>query len=181
MAEKKVNNKSTNSGNKKRGRPPKSKNNKASNNKKNLNDNKNMDKKEIDEKVNEITSDIDEFLNEKNKPQIKQSSSKTTSNDDTIKWLQEQIEGLTKLNEEYENKYIDMKSKYDKLYEQMNSGQSNQKNVSNDEFLKLKKGILAIYNELVSNYTGNNNTGKKWEQVKIKYLLDKFKKNFNFV
>lgn len=169
--------------NKRRGRP--SKTAKQTNNKKNIN-NDNMDKKEIEEKIELMTSDIDNIIkssskNKKDEETILEISDKegAFNKPKEIEWLQEQIDGLTKINTEYENKYIKLKEEYDLLLDKVNKNTNN--NFNSKDISNIKRGVIEIYTELLNNYTGKNSTNKRWTTVKIEYLLNKFKSKFNFI
>lgn len=169
--------------NKRRGRP--SKTAKQTNNKKNIN-NDNMDKKEIEEKIELMTLDIDNIIkssskNKKDEETILEISDKegAFNKPKEIEWLQEQIDGLTKINTEYENKYIKLKEEYDLLLDKVNKNTNN--NFNSKDISNIKRGVIEIYTELLNNYTGKNSTNKRWTTVKIEYLLNKFKSKFNFV
>lgn len=169
--------------NKRRGRP--SKTAKQTNNKKNIN-NDNMDKKEIEEKIELMTLDIDNIIkssskNKKDEETILEISDKegAFNKPKEIEWLQEQIDGLTKINTEYENKYIKLKEEYDLLLDKVNKNTNN--NFNSKDISNIKRGVIEIYTELLNNYTGKNSTNKRWTTVKIEYLLNKFKSKFNFI
>ena len=137
------------------------------------NTNKKMEKDDIKEKIDLLTADLDDITSNKTKKveEVKEKSSEVAKKVGNA-WLEEQIEGLTAEVAEYERKYLEMKADYDKLF-QSKSNQTSDLNVNNK--------IIQLYRELADNYNGRNAVGKRWENVKIEYLLTKLKKDFNFI
>lgn len=137
------------------------------------NTNKKMGKDDIKQKIDLLTADLDDITSNKTKKveDVKDESSEVAKKVGNA-WLEEQIEGLTAEVAEYERKYLEMKADYEKLF-QSKSNQTSDPNV-NDK-------IIRLYRELSDNYNGRNALGKRWENVRIEYLLNKLKTDFDFI
>lgn len=137
------------------------------------NTNKKMGKDDIKQKIDLLTADLDDITSNKTKKveEAKEKSSEVAKKVGNA-WLEEQIEGLTAEVAKYERKYLEMKADYEKLF-QSKLNQTSDPNV-NDK-------IIQLYRELADNYNGRNATGTRWENVKIEYLLNKLKTDFNFI
>lgn len=137
------------------------------------NTNEKMGKDDIKQKIDLLTADLDDITSNKTKKveEAKEKSSEVTKKVGNA-WLEEQIEGLTAEVAKYERKYLEMKADYEKLF-QSKSNQTPDPNV-NDK-------IIQLYRELADNYYGRNATGQRWENVRIEYLLNKLKTDFNFI
>lgn len=195
MATKKSTSKTKTTTNKKttgkpRGRKPKSTNNTTASNKKVVDDvkNKEMDKDKINEKVELLTSDFEDIYplkgdEDKKSTEDSKPTPQVKKNDgNAIEWLESQVESLTNLNKKYEDEIIEHKKEIDRLkLSKSNSIQTNPNNRSKPDSIEIKRGVIDIYRELNNNYTGNNSTRKKWSRVKIDYLLDRFRKTFDFI
>lgn len=131
---------------------------------------------DLDKKFNELASDFDTVL-ELAKPKQKEKSKEevltqevNVTNKTNVEWLEEQIVNLTQEVTKYENLYLDMKKKYENV-------QPPKQTVDVD----VKRKLIKIYKELNDNYTGNNPSGKRWENVRIMYILQKLKESFDFL
>lgn len=138
------------------------------------NTNKKMEKDDIKQKIDLLTADLDDITSNKTKKveEVKVGESTEKPKQAGNAWLEEQIEGLTAEVAEYERKYLEMKADYEKLF-QSKSNQTSDPNV-NDK-------IIRLYRELSDNYNGRNALGKRWENVRIEYLLNKLKTDFDFI
>lgn len=138
------------------------------------NTNKKMEKNDIKQKIDLLTADLDDITSNKTKKveEVKVEESTEKPKQAGNAWLEEQIDGLTAEVAEYERKYLEMKADYDKLF-QSKSNQTSDPNVN--------AKIIQLYRELADNYNGRNATGKRWENVKIEYLLNKLKTAFDFI
>jgi hypothetical protein len=137
------------------------------------NTNKKMGKDDIKQKIDLLTADLDDITSNKTKKveEAKEKSSEVAKKVGNA-WLEEQIEGLTAEVAKYERKYLEMKADYEKLL-QSKLNQTSDPNV-NDK-------IIQLYRELADNYNGRNATRQRWENVRIDYLLNKLKTNFDFI
>lgn len=137
------------------------------------NTNKKMGKDDIKQKIDLLTADLDDITSNKTKKveEAKEKSSEVTQKVGNA-WLEEQIEGLTAEVAKYERKYLEMKADYEKLL-QSKLNQTSDPNV-NDK-------IIQLYRELADNYNGRNATRQRWENVRIDYLLNKLKTDFDFI
>lgn len=136
------------------------------------NTNKKMGKDDIKQKIDLLTADLDDITSNKTKKVEEVKGESEVAKKVGNAWLEEQIEGLTAEVAEYERKYLEMKADYEKLF-QSKSNQTSDPNV-NDK-------IIRLYRELSDNYNGRNALGKRWENVRIEYLLNKLKTDFDFI
>lgn len=144
--------------------------------KKNLKEVKSKNKKDvvskeksIKDKVNELTSDLD-LLTKPIKVEsiIDETKPVTKVDDNSVKWLEEEIDRLVAENKKFEQELMKHSLK-------VNNPNSNI--VDND----IQNKIIKIYKELYNNLNGLNESGVSWKDVKIEYLLNKFRVEFPFI
>ena len=144
-----------------------------------IDNNKKMEKDDLNEKVELLTADLDDIISDKTKKDTVVETKKDIKTKKVgVEWLEEQIEGLTKEVADYEEKYLKLKNKHDELL--LNKDIKPQQ-ITKQVDPNIKKKIISIYNELLNSYTGKNPSNKKWTNVRIDYLLNKFKDTFDFI
>lgn len=97
-------------------------------------------------------------------------------------WLEEQVSILTEENEKLKKESEEAKINYKKLYEKYQSLKSG--NLDSEDNMvpdsELTNNVKYIFNELQKNMLGHNKQRKRYEDVKIAYVLKNFLELFPF-
>lgn len=93
-------------------------------------------------------------------------------------WLEEQVALLSEQCEGLRAELIEAKDNYSKIYRELQNGRGNNSdNLTGETF---KENILMMFNELQSNYLGQNTERQRWSVAKIEYLLNQMLQLFPF-
>ena len=97
-------------------------------------------------------------------------------------WLQSQVTVLSDKNKELENEVITARENYTKLLDSKGGvGAPTATNSTPVNDSDLKRGIRKIFDDLRNNYEGKNQNQTKYEDAKIKVLLEQFLRTFPFL
>lgn len=129
-------------------------------------------KSDIENKVKDLTKDLDEILD------VEELSIKKKSVDTPIKktdsdWLKEEFDRLVEENKRFEAELIELRNR--------SSNSDGNVDFDAESLIQIKLSIKNIYNELRNNLSGNNPSNQSWENVKIRYLLERFRGLFDFL
>lgn len=136
------------------------------------------------EKINKLLEEVDQGILKKDEDIImvdedKKSSSKSNSND----WLEEQVSKLSDDNERLRIETAEAKENYRKLFEQYENlksgGQGVKSELIPDSLMKNK--IIDLFTEFQNNFIGRNQERKRYTQINLQHLMQKFIKNFSFL
>lgn len=149
-----------------------------------------VDKPAIDErdikaknKVAELLKDVD--LTKPNEKKTTSNKTEIKEESNNIEWLQEQLIILSDENETLRNELGTAKENYSKLFKEYNEKknvvQQPQTQIPLQSGDKTNENILKLFNELQSNYTGNNPERTPWSTASIKHLLTTLIQLFPFL
>jgi len=131
--------------------------------------------KEAKEKVANLLKDSKVLTKEEpKKDKLKEASDKHNTD-----WLQDQLDALTKENEELLSKVETLQNDYEKLFNDFTALKNSPAVPAGSE--ELQNGIMGIFKDLENNYLGNNIQRTRYTDAKIKVLLDKFVSTFKFL
>jgi hypothetical protein len=104
-------------------------------------------------------------------------------NENNVEWLQEQLGLMTQSNTELKGQADTAKENYKKIFDELQAlkdGDSNidQKHIQDTE---IKKGVVALFNEVQDNYLGHNERNSRYSDMKMDHLLKKMINIFPFV
>ena len=95
-------------------------------------------------------------------------------------WLEDQVTVLSDKNKQLEDEVLLAKDNYNKLLESKGGvGAPTTATPTSDS--DVQKGVRKIFDDLRNNYEGKNQNQTKYEDAKIKILLEQFLRTFPFL
>jgi hypothetical protein len=96
-------------------------------------------------------------------------------------WLEDQVTVLSDKNKQLEDDVLLAKENYNKLLESKGGVGAPTATVTPTSDSDVQKGVRKIFDDLRNNYEGKNQNQTKYEDAKIKVLLEQFLKTFPFL
>lgn len=135
-------------------------------------------KKDMDAKkrAEELLKDIPSFT--KKKEEITDALEKNVKNKGS-EWLEEQLHVLNAENDKLMKELETFKQENKKLYSEVEKLKNSPD--APVDVKEIKDGVKKIFTDLENNFLGRNSNRTRYEDAKIKNLLEKFLKTFPFL